>query len=129
MVVKRVLCPARVRKPPPQFSWVDQRPVRERYLERCDANALALYLFLLTVADRQGLSYYSDAAIVLCLSMDAMTLHRARRDLVRAELIAYETPLYQVALEPPRAVANPEARGGPPHSLREWLGQAGGRAP
>ena len=49
MVVKRVLCPARVRKPPPQFSWVDQRLVRERYIERCDANALALYLFLLTV--------------------------------------------------------------------------------
>jgi hypothetical protein len=24
MVVKRVLCPARVRKPPPQFSWVDR---------------------------------------------------------------------------------------------------------
>jgi hypothetical protein len=130
MVVKRVLCPARVRKPPPQFSWVDQRLVRERYLERCDANALALYLFLLTVADRQGLSYYSDAAIVRCLSMDTVTLHQARRDLVRAELIAYETPLYQVlALELPRPLANPGARGGPPRSLREWLGQALERAP
>jgi hypothetical protein len=104
--------------------------VRERYIERCDANALALYLFLLTVADRQGLSYYSDATIVRCLSMDAMTLHRARRDLVRAELIAHETPLYQVlALDPPRLLANTEARGGPPRSLREWLGQALERAP
>jgi hypothetical protein len=57
-------------------------------------------------------------------------LHQARRDLVRAELIAYETPLYQVlALDPPRPLANPEARGGPPRSLREWLGQAGERAP
>lgn len=104
--------------------------MRGRYIERCDANALALYLFLLTVADRQGLSYYSDAAIVRCLSLDAMILHQARRDLVRAELIAYETPLYQVlALERPRPLANPGARGGPPRSLREWLGQALERAP
>lgn len=130
MVVKRVLCPARVRKPPPQFSWVDQRLVRGRYIERCDANALALYLFLLTVADRQGLSYYSDAAIVRCLSMDVMTLHQARRDLVRAKLIAYDKPLYQVlALDPPRPLANTDARSGMPRSLREWLGQAWERAP
>ncbi len=46
---------------PSQFSWVDQRLVRERHIERCDVQALALYLFLVTVADAQGLSYYSDA--------------------------------------------------------------------
>ncbi len=104
--------------------------MRDRYIERCDANAQALYLFLLTVADRQGLSYYSDAAIARYLSMDAMILHRARRNLVRAELIAHETPLYQLlALDPPSPLANPKARGGPPRSLREWLGQAGERAP
>jgi hypothetical protein len=52
------------------------------------------------------------------------------RDLVRVGLIAYETPLYQVlALDPPRPLANIETRGGPPRSLREWLGQAGERAP
>ena len=51
MVIKRVLCPERVRKIPPQFSWVDHRLVRDRHIARCDAQALALYLFLVTVAD------------------------------------------------------------------------------
>jgi len=54
MVIKRVLCPVRVRKTPKQFSWVDQRLIQEHYIERCDAQALALYLFLLTAADPKG---------------------------------------------------------------------------
>jgi hypothetical protein len=61
MPIKRLLCPARVRRAPKQFSWVDQRLVGDHYVERCDACALALYLFRVTVADDQGLSYYSDA--------------------------------------------------------------------
>ena len=35
-IKKRVLCPERLRKVPAQFSWVDQRLVRQRYLQRCD---------------------------------------------------------------------------------------------
>jgi hypothetical protein len=96
MTVKRVLCPERVRQIPAQFSWVDHRLVRERHIERCDPPAAALYLFLVTVADAQGLSYYSDAALVRCLSMSAVRLSQARGDLVRAGLIAYQRPLYQV---------------------------------
>ena len=121
MLVKRVLSPARIRKLPQQFSWVDQRLVRERYTERCDANALALYLFLLTVADAQGLSYYSNAAIERSLSMDVLSLNKARRDLVQASLIAYDKPLYQVlALDRD----NPTRRRAELRSLREWLVEA-----
>jgi hypothetical protein len=69
MPIKRVLCPKRLRRVPTQFSWVDQRLVRERHIERCDASALALYLLLLTVADAQGLSYYSDGTACRLLSM------------------------------------------------------------
>jgi hypothetical protein len=70
VAIKRVISPERVRKIPAQFSWVDHRLVRDRYIERCDAQALALYLFLVTVADAQGLSYYSDASLATSLSMD-----------------------------------------------------------
>ena len=69
MTIKRVLCPERLRQIPSQFSWVDHRLVRDHYLERCDTLAAALYLFLITVADEHGLSYYSDAALVRGLSM------------------------------------------------------------
>lgn len=100
MTIKRVLCPERLRQVPSQFSWVDHRLVRDHYLERCDTSAAALYLFLITVADAQGLSYYSDAALIRGLSMAPARLRQARADLVRVGLIAYQRLLYQVlALE------------------------------
>ncbi|MDO8705919.1 MAG: hypothetical protein Q7J84_13325 [Sulfuricaulis sp.] len=93
-----------MRKIPTQFSWVDHRLVGERHIERCDVHAAALYLFLVTVADVQGLSYYADASLARRLSMDPVRLSKARGDLIRAGLIAYQRPLYQVlALDsPPR---------------------------
>jgi hypothetical protein len=103
-VVKRVLCPQRLRRVPPQFNWVDHRLVRDKHICGCSTQALALYLFLVTVADAQGLSYYSDGAIGQFLPLDAPALGRARHELSAAHLIAYQRPLYQVlALEEPRA--------------------------
>lgn len=102
MAIKRLICPERVRKVPAQFSWVDHRLVRERHIERCDVHAAALYLFLVTVADAQGLSYYSDTSVARRLSMALGRLAQARKDLIRIGLIAYERPLYQVlALDAP----------------------------
>jgi hypothetical protein len=60
MIHNRLLNPQRCRRVPRQFSWVDQRLVRDSYIPRCSTQALALYLVLITVADAQGLSYYSD---------------------------------------------------------------------
>ena len=71
-VIKRVLCRERLRRVPEQFSWLDHRLVRDRHLSRCSVEALALYLFLVTVCDGEGLSYYSDRAIAELLpSMDS----------------------------------------------------------
>jgi hypothetical protein len=95
-VLKRVLCPERLRKVPEQFSWIDQRLVRDKHIAKVPSQALALYLFLLTVADAQGLSYYSDPSISQLLSLDTAALSRARQELSGAALIAYQRPLYQV---------------------------------
>ena len=95
-VVKRVLCRERLRRMPEQFSWIDQRLVRDRHICRVSHPALALYLFLLTVADAQGLSYYGDPSISQFLTLDAAALGRARQELIGAHLIAYQKPLYQV---------------------------------
>jgi len=106
-VLKRVLCRERLRRVPPQFNWVDHRLVRDRRICGCSAQALALYLFLVTVADAEGLSYYSDAAISHLLPLDESALQSARRELSAAQLIAYQKPLYQVlALDPPREVCH-----------------------
>jgi hypothetical protein len=101
MIHKHPICSERIRKVPSQFSWVDHRLVRDRYLEAITHEAAALYLFLVTVADAQGLSYYSDAAIMKRLAMDALILDETRRNLIGAGLIAYKKPIYQVlSLEP-----------------------------
>lgn len=99
---KRVLRPDRLRRVPPQFSWIDQRLVRERLIERCDVHALALYLVLVTVGDAQGVSYYGEASLARLLSMSTASVVQAREHLIRLDLIAYESPLYQVlSLDPP----------------------------
>ncbi|MGC9197271.1 MAG: hypothetical protein ACP5IL_17760, partial [Syntrophobacteraceae bacterium] len=91
----------RIRRIPSQFSWVDHRLVRDRHIESCSHPAAALYLFLVTVADQEGLSYYSDASLMSRLGMDVQTLHAARQNLIRTKLVAYEDPLYQVlSLDP-----------------------------
>jgi hypothetical protein len=101
MIKKRLIYPQRVRRIPSQFSWVDHRLIRERHIESCSHPAAALYLFLVTVADHQGLSYYSDPTLMSSLRMDAQTLEEARQNLILAGLVAYEDPLYQVlSLEP-----------------------------
>jgi len=125
---KHLLLPSRVRRIPAQFSWIDQRLVRDHHIERADCTALALYLFLLTVADAQGLSYYADASIGQRLTLRPERVAAARAGLVRAGLIAYEAPLYQVlALDPtppaaPDGAPRSRARGSEAlRSLREVL--------
>jgi hypothetical protein len=102
MIIKRLIRPERLRRVPPGFNWVDHRLVSQNFISRCDPPALALYLFLVTVSDVQGLSYYSDAAIGRRLNMDLVQLAAARQQLIRADWIAYQKPLYQVlALDSP----------------------------
>jgi hypothetical protein len=96
MIVKRLIRPERLRRVPQGFNWVDHRLVSQHYLERCEPGALALYLFLVTVSDVQGLSYYSDAAIGRRLKLGPLEVAAARRQLMEADLIAYQKPLYQV---------------------------------
>ena len=108
MINKHLLRPDRLRQIPTSFSWVDHRLVRHEYLRRAAPRAWALYLFLVTVADVQGLSYYSDASIVRHLNLDPLELSAARQQLIQADLIAYQKPLYQVlALEDPAPVLPP----------------------
>ena len=57
---KRPISFGKLRQVPRQFSWVDQRLVREHYIDQLSPEACALYLFLVTVADAQGLSFYSE---------------------------------------------------------------------
>jgi len=93
---KRPISLAKLRKIPQQFSWVDQRLVRERYIDQLSPQACALYLLLVTVADAQGLSYYADPSLCQRLSLTSPELHQARQALSTLGWVAYQRPLYQV---------------------------------
>lgn len=123
-VVKRVLRPERMRQVPPQFSWVDHALVQGGLIDRCDVRAAALYLFLVTVADAQGLSYYGAHTLAKRLGMSPAELSAARAQLVELDVLAYEAPLYQVLALPrsqpsapaahAAATAAPRPRSAPP---------------
>lgn len=124
MVRKQLVCPERARRIPQQFSWVDQELVRGGYAKRVSAEALGLYLFLITVGDSAGLSYYSDRSIGEQLSLDKSRLDAVRGELLRVSLIAYKPPLYQVlSLEP----QPPPLRrsGGSPQAIADVLRSIG----
>jgi len=109
MVVKRILCPDRVRRVPRQFSWVDHSLVRDKHLCGMSNESLALYLFLVTVSDADGLSFYSDAAIARYLNQTPQRLGQSRLELCKAGFVAYSRPLYQVLSLRQSAGALPEA--------------------
>src|SRR5260370_19511394 len=86
---------------------------RDGHIRRCRSQEMALYMLLVTVGDAQGLSYYSGKTAARLLSLNEAQLCEARRSLLAAGLIAYESPLYQVlSLEPTSASEQPVARTG-----------------
>lgn len=123
---RQAICSERVRRVPARFSWVDQRLVRDRHLDRLDVYAAALYLFLVTVADARGLSWYGDASTARRLSIDEIRLRRARGDLIGAGLLAYASPLYQVLALGDHAPPSPPSP--PPDTARSAPSSAPGES-
>jgi hypothetical protein len=102
MIPKRILVPARLRRPPSTgWSWVDRLFVRE-HMDRLSRDAVLLYFFLAAAADRHGLSFYGDATLATLLRMPVASLLQARDELLAHDLIAHEAPLTQVLSLSPR---------------------------
>lgn len=95
-IEKRPIVPGRVRVVPENFSWIDRRFIGDRLIESLTRDEILLYLFLVTVSDRDGLSFYGDATIAALLKIRADDLEAARTGLVGVDLIAFRRPLYQV---------------------------------
>jgi len=97
---RMILRPDRVRRTPPRFSWLDQRLVRDGHLRSLSPRAGMLYLFLATVSDCNGMSWYSARRICLEIGMSFDELALARSELAGMSLIAFEDGLYQVLALP-----------------------------
>ena len=110
--------------------------MEQHFIDRCEARSAALYLFLITVSDAQGLSYYGAATLARRHLSDEQ-FAAARQQLIELDLIAYRSPQYQVLDLPgtvaaprpaPRAPATTGANtGGQPVSLATLLQQAQAR--
>lgn len=121
---KRLLDARRVRRIQDGFSWIDRRFVRDGWAERLSREAVLVYLFLVAVADKDGLSFWGDVRVAGTLKLPIDLLARARDELVREGLLAYERPLYQVLDLTPRP---PAPRDGTATAVREILRQITGR--
>ena len=96
MIRKEIVNPGRLRRMPEGFGWVDHRLVRQGHLKGKSREALALYLFLVTVADADGVSYYSEEKLCGQLNFTPVELNSSRGELVKAGFVAYRRPFYQV---------------------------------
>jgi hypothetical protein len=112
MIEKSVLYPNRVRKIAGSFAFIEHRFLREGFFQCLNHHELLLYLFLVLVADRKGLSYYSYDKICTLLRMSVDEYILARDALIEKDLIAFDGHLFQV-LSLPQGFAMP-----PPAPLR-----------
>jgi hypothetical protein len=107
MIEKSPLCPERVRKITGSFAFIEHRFIRDGFWSSLGQHELLLYVFLVLVADRTGLSYYSFDKIcaLLQLSLDDYLL--ARNALIKQDLIAFDGHLFQVLSLPLTPVRQP----------------------
>jgi hypothetical protein len=108
MIEKTPLCPQRLRKITGSFAFIEHRFLRDGFFETLTHHELLLYLFLVLVADRGGLSYYSYDKICTLLRISVDEYLCARDALIQKDLIAFDGYLYQV-LSLPQSLAGQRA--------------------
>lgn len=96
MIKKKVLNPTRVRKINGGFSFIPHRFVFDGFLAALGQNELLLYLFLVLVSDRNGLSFYSYDNICTLLELSLDEYVASRNSLMDKDLIAFDGTLFQV---------------------------------
>ena len=82
--------PQKIRKIQRSFAWIDHRLVRNSYLQVMTHSDIVLYLFLILVADKNGVSFYRKEKICEAVSLDYSQFEIAKDRLVNMKLIAFE---------------------------------------
>lgn len=101
MISKKIISPKRVRCISGGFSFIPHRFLTDGFLSSLTQKEILLYLFLVLVSDRYGLSFYSYDAICSLLQLTLDQYIVARDGLLEKDLIAFDGILFQV-LELPR---------------------------
>jgi len=101
---KQVLCRDRVRRIEGSFAFIEHRFLRDGFWSTLDQHQLLLYVFLIIVADRNGLSYYSYDKICTLLKIAVDDYIVARDALIEKDLIGFDGHLFQVLSLPDEPV-------------------------
>jgi hypothetical protein len=101
MIKKKIIAPNRIRRIQGGFSFIPHRFVTGGFLAALQQKELLLYLFLVAVCDRHGLSFYSYDSICSLLQMTVEQYVAARDGLIEKDLIAFDGILFQVLDLPP----------------------------
>jgi len=89
--------PERIRSIHGSFSWIDHRFFRQGFDQGLTRMEKLLYLVLVAVSNRDGVSFYSDERLGELLEIRHIhELTGARDELVERDLIAFKGGLYQV---------------------------------
>lgn len=96
MMEKIVLCPDRVRKIAGTFGFVEHRFLKNGFFYSLTHHELLLYLLLVLVADRNGLSFYSYDKMCTLLRITVDEFISARDGLIYKDLIAFDGRTFQV---------------------------------
>jgi hypothetical protein len=109
MIEQSPFCPQRVRKLTGSFACLEHRFVREGFWTSLTHHELLLYVFLVLVADRNGLSSSSFEKICALWQLSLNDDLSARNALIKQDLIAFDGPLFQVLALPSHPVLQPPA--------------------
>lgn len=83
--------PKNIRNIKGSFAWIDHRLMRNGFIEVMTHQDMVLYLFLVLVADKNGVSFYRKEKICQAVSLDYNQFEIAKDRLVNMNLIAFES--------------------------------------
>ncbi|MEA3222285.1 MAG: hypothetical protein U9P49_03860 [Thermodesulfobacteriota bacterium] len=115
MIRKRILNPHRVRRIDGGFSFIPHRFLTDGFLASLSQKELLLYMFLILVSDRHGLSYYGYDSICSLLQITLDQYIDAGNGLMEKDLIAFDDTVFQVLELPlqPKPVGDSDPKADP----------------
>jgi hypothetical protein len=96
MITKKIINPERIRRIEGGFSFIPHRFITDGFLTFLTQKELLLYLFLVLVSDRHGLSYYAYDSICSLLRFTLDQYIEARNGLMDKDMISFDGTLFQV---------------------------------
>ncbi len=104
MIEKQPLCPNRRRQITGSFAFIEHRFLRHGFWSSLSQHECLLYVFLVLVADRNGLSYYGYDKMCTLLRFSLDDYVMARNGLIEQDLIAFDGHFFQVLSLPDNPV-------------------------